>query len=386
MVSITFSKQTARRYVLGKQGLWPGRRWTGKEGTAQALQAIEALQLDPLNVVSRSHDIALWGRVLDYQPTYLDQVVYHERSFFDYGGSLFLYPMSELPFWRLQMQRREQAGYWAGYAQDHQTVLDDVYSELRNRGPLGNRDFDGNQRVNSYRGRKDTSVALYYLWITGAAMVHHRRRFERVYDLRERVVPPAMDFAAPLEEAEDFFAHKALAFMGLARERSWANNVVDAIYRPLSREEARQWLERLVEQGDFTALQIEGSKDIWYVLSSDLPLLSAIEAEDTPASWRPLSRSTQEEVVFLAPLDIVSARGRANWLFDFEYVWEVYKPAPARRWGYYTLPILYGDQLVARLIQNSTVPPQRCRSMGFGWKTVLPWLMQGLCRPWHGDC
>ena len=85
------------------------------------------------------------------------------------------------------------------------------------------------------------------------------------------------------------------------------------------------------------------------MLSQDLPLLSTIEAGEVPAPWQPLGRTTQEEAVFLAPLDIVSARGRANWLFDFEYVWEVYKPAPARRWGYYTLPVLYGDRLAARL-------------------------------------
>jgi len=205
---ITISKQTARRYVLGKQGLWPGRRWRGKDGTAQALLASEAVQLDPLNVVSRSHDIALWGRVIDYRPDFLDQVAYEERRFFDYGGGLFLYPMSELPYWRLHMHRRERGGYWAGYAQEHREVLDDVYRELSSRGPLSNRNFDGNKRVNSYRGRKDTSVALYYLWLTGKVMIHHRQRFERVYDLRERVAPPELDFSASQEEAEDFFAHK----------------------------------------------------------------------------------------------------------------------------------------------------------------------------------
>lgn len=73
-------------------------------------------------------------------------------------------------------------------------------------------------------------------------------------------------------------------------------------------------------------------------------------AEDrVPNAWQPIGPTSEEEVVFLAPLDIVSARGRAKWLFDFEYIWEVYKPASARRWGYYTLPILYGDRLVARL-------------------------------------
>jgi hypothetical protein len=346
---LTISKQTARRYVLGKQGLWPGRRWAGKGGTAQALREIEALQLDPLNVVSRSHDIALWGRVWDYHPEHLDQVVYQERGFFDYGSLLFLYPIAELPFWRLQMQRRQHNGYWSGYAQDHLDLLKEVRRELHQRGPLSNRDFDGNQRVSSYRGRKDTSVALYYLWITGAVMIHHRQRFERVYDLCERIAPPGLDFAASPEQAEDYFAHKAVSFMGLIRERRWATSLSEAIYRKLGREEAQQWLKLLVEQGDFTPLRIEGSKDTWYVLSSDLPVLAALESGEIPAAWQPVGKTTLEEATFLAPLDIVSTRGRANWLFDFEYIWEVYKPAALRRWGYYTLPILYGDRLVARL-------------------------------------
>jgi uncharacterized protein YcaQ len=84
-------------------------------------------------------------------------------------------------------------------------------------------------------------------------------------------------------------------------------------------------------------------------LNSDQPHLSELEAGRIPKSWKPLGPSTEEEVTFLAPLDMVSARGRAKQVFDFEYLWEVYKPVHQRRWGYYTLPILYGDDLVARL-------------------------------------
>jgi uncharacterized protein YcaQ len=73
-----------------------------------------------------------------------------------------------------------------------------------------------------------------------------------------------------------------------------------------------------------------------------------LEAGGVPVEWQPLATTTEEETTFLAPLDIVSARGRAKVWFDFDYVWEVYKPARQRRWGYYTLPILYGDRLVAR--------------------------------------
>lgn len=79
-----------------------------------------------------------------------------------------------------------------------------------------------------------------------------------------------------------------------------------------------------------------------------LPLLEELHAGRTPAAWQSLGLSTEDEVTFLAPLEIVSARGRALPLFQFDYKWEVYKPLEQRRWGYYVLPILYGDRLVAR--------------------------------------
>jgi uncharacterized protein YcaQ len=108
-------------------------------------------------------------------------------------------------------------------------------------------------------------------------------------------------------------------------------------------------VEQLIETGVATRVRVEGFKDGFLVLNRDTPHLSELEAGRIPRAWQPLGPSTEEEVTLLAPLEIVSARGRAKKVFDFEYLWEVYKPAPQRRWGYYTLPILYGDDLAARL-------------------------------------
>ena len=347
---IPVSQATHRRFILGKQGLWPGRRFEGKDGVTAAMHQMEALQLDPLNVIARSQDIALWGRVLDYRPKFLYQAAYDERCFFDYGGSLFMYPMSELPYWRLHMRRRSEHGRWGpDFAREHARTLDYIRDELRANGPRGNRDFKGAPVSGHYRGRKDTSIALYYLWLTGKIMIHHRQGFDRYYDLRERVAPSEFNYAARDQEAEDFFATSTVSFLGLMREKRWRNSFSDDIWRKVSPDEAKERLSRLYEQKAIVPVSIEGSKERWIALAEDLSLLETLEAGQIPSKWEPLGPSTQNEVTFLAPLEIVSARGRAKQVFDFEYIWEVYKPVEQRRWGYYVLPILYGNDLVTRI-------------------------------------
>ena len=347
---ITISRQTARRFVLGKQGLWPGRRWKGKRGTAQAIRACEAVQLDPLNIFARSQDIVLHSRVLDYKPEYLYQVAYEERQFFDYGGWLAMYPMSDLPYFRVHMQKRAEHEYVKHHVPEYEQVLEHVRAELRSRGPLGNRNFNGKRlAVQSYRGRKESSVALFDLWLSGELMIHHREGFERLYDFRENIAPKEFDYVATEQEAEEFFARKAVSFHGLLREAGLRISLDYDMRRKYSREEASRLLNRWIEAGMFAQVQVPGMRETFLVLGEDLPILDSLENGKVPRAWKPKENTTLEEVTFLSPLDIVSARGRAKKLFDFEYIWEVYTPAPKRRWGYYVLPILYGDDLVARL-------------------------------------
>ena len=348
MTPISISKTTYKRFIIGRQGLWPGRRFAGKDGVSAAIRNSEALQLDPLNVVARSQEIALWGRVLDFRPEHLYQVAYDERQFFDYGGGLFFYPMEDFPYWRAGMQHPELYPRWTNFIAEHPEVLTQVLDAIHERGPLGNRDFEGNQAVKSYRGRKDTALALYSLWLKGELMVHHRQGFDRYYDLRERVLPPQHDRIASDQEALERFSRKVVAFLGLTREKRWPRNLL-FFDMQVSPEQAKSQLAALYEQNVFTKVNVEGSKEDWVALSSDIPLLETIASGEIPAAWTPLGPSTLDEVTFLAPLEIVSARGRAKEVFGFDYIWEVYKPLELRRWGYYTLPILYGDNLVARL-------------------------------------
>ena len=348
---LTINTDTARRFILGKQGLWPGRRWRGIEGTEQAIRAVEYLQLDPLNIIARSQDILLHSRVLEYTPGRWEDLAYEQRKFFDWGGWLAIRPMDELPYWRVVMRRERDGEYGDSrlcrMAREHSEAIDEMRAILRERGTVSNRDFAmaTRTRTQHYRGRKDSALALYYLWYIGEVMTHHRENFERVYTLTETVAPAHLLCESDEAEAERFLIKKDVSFSGLARPNRMAES-----FRGYG-ESARATKERLgamVADGDLIEVQIEGWKKVHYALRSDTEMLHELSAGRVPQSWTPLETTTTEEVVFLAPLDHVSARGRARVLFGFDYVWEVYKPLQERKFGYYTLPILWGDRLVAR--------------------------------------
>ncbi len=355
MVSLNIAKMTQRQFILGKQGLYPGRRWQGKAGVCEALHAGCVVQIDPLAVVAHSHDIVLYGRVLDYRAADLQTLLYTDRLFFDSGGAVTIHPIEELPYWRVVMARKRSELRRVQFATEHADVVEIVHRAIRDRGPLSVRDFANADLARtgltkgSFRSDKAVNQALYYLWIAGDLMTHSRKGLERVYDLRERICPANLDQVATAEEADTFFALKIFQKGGMLSAQEWKNWFAGTIQRPVSAGEARDRLDTLLKEGKIVLVMVqEDPKAQRFLLAEDLPLLEKLHRGAIPDEWQPLTTSTHDEMIFLAPLDIVSARERALSLFDFEYVWEVYKPQEKRRWGYYTLPILYQDTLVAR--------------------------------------
>jgi uncharacterized protein YcaQ len=344
---LTIDINTARRFILGKQGLWPGRRWRGIAGAEQAMRAIEYLQLDPLQIIARSHDIKLYSRVIDYVPGMWEDLAYQQRKFFDWGGWLAVRPIDELPHWRVIMGReRESNSRMLSIARDHADAIVEMRAILRERGTVSNRDFAmaARTRTQSYRGRKDSALALYYLWLTGEVMTHHRDRFERVYALTQTVAPAELIRASDQADADRFLIKKDISFSGLTQLK----RAQDSFFRGVPFDKAQQIRAALLADGEIIEVRVEGWKAVHYALGSDAALLHDLSAGLMPEAWAPLETTTAEEVVFLAPLDHVSARGRAKVVFGFDYVWEVYKPEHQRKFGYYALPILWGERLVGR--------------------------------------
>ena len=338
--------EVARRFILGKQGLWPGRRWRGVEGTEQAMRAIEQLQLDPLVLLARAHDLILHARVIDYRQDGWATLTYGQRKFFDWGGWLAVRPMDELPHWRVLMRRELDQPNWIAFQKEHGPAIAEMRQVLAERGTVSNREFAPGTRVriDNYRGRKDSALALHFLWRIGDAMIHHRDGFERVYALTEAIAPPELIHETDPDVADDYLMTKLVGADGLAPMRTVGN----FMRRKVSPSELAEWRRGKLERRELIEVRVEGWRAPQVAVGTDEPLIRELLDGRTPAAWRPLGPSTDDEATFLAPLDPVSARGRSKALFDFEYVWEIYKPVSQRRFGPYTMPVLWGDRLVAR--------------------------------------
>ena len=130
---LEISAVTARRYVMGRGGLWPGRRWRGLEGSGDAMRAMEDLQLDPLVVIARAQDLALHSRVADYTLEDWAVLTYERREFFDWGGWLAVRPMAELPLFRVVMARERTHDHWREVAREHAAAIEEMRAILRQR-------------------------------------------------------------------------------------------------------------------------------------------------------------------------------------------------------------------------------------------------------------
>jgi uncharacterized protein YcaQ len=340
------SREVARRFLLGRQGLWPGRRWSGIRGTERAMRTVGDLQLDPLQVVARAQDIALAGRVIGYRPDDWAALTYGRRRFFEAGGWLAVRPIEELPFYRVVMRRERDQAQFRRIAEDHSEAIEEMRAILASGREVANREFatGDRKRVESYRARKDSGLALHYLWRTGEAMVARRERFERVYAAAERVAPTRFLDEAPDEAADDHLLRRRIGWAGFAK----LTGVRWSLMRDIGTAEVSAWRDRGLADGSLCEVQVEGIGRR-LVLGGEVAVLDTLARGRVPREWRPLEHSTLDEVTLLSPLEpAIHDRDRTRALFDFDYLWEVYTPATKRRYGYYALPILWGDRLVGR--------------------------------------
>ncbi len=294
-------------------------------------------------MVERAHYLTTWNRFDVYDRAALDRLVWQRHTLVDYWAhAACLIPASHLPAWRRAMLEYDTRHTgWGPWLRRHRQTLARVEQAIRERGPLGSADFESTSPRRKEKGWwnwKSTTHALDFLWKSGRLAVHSRRHFHKRFDLVERVLGERFA-AAPLAPGAFLLWHakRALAAMGAATEGDLRMYLSFPRLRPRERKDT---LAQLLRAGEIVEVDVEGERGVWYALAEDLDALAR-------AGRR---RSASRGTALLSPFDsFLWHRERTSKLYGFDYKIEVYTPGHARRYGYYTLPILHDGHLVGRL-------------------------------------
>ncbi|RWB67408.1 MAG: winged helix-turn-helix domain-containing protein [Mesorhizobium sp.] len=326
----------ARRIALAAQGFADPRpnSTPDRRHLARVLGRTGLLQIDSVSAVVRAHYMPLYSRLGPYPLALLDNAaVTRKRKVFEYWAheASFL-PVETYPLMRWRMERaargEEMYNGLAKWGRERATYIEDIYREVVQRGPIAASALEGQKGSGGWWGWSDAKHAFEWLFWAGRITTASRRGFERLYDLPERVLPPAI-LALPVPSPED--AHRELLRISArAHGVATAGDLRD--YFRLSPADIKGRIEELVDAGDLLPVRVEGWDKPAY-LYKDARFPRKIKAR-----------------TLLAPFDpVVFERARTERLFDFRYRIEIYTPAEKRQYGYYVLPFLLGERIVARI-------------------------------------
>jgi uncharacterized protein len=335
------SSEEARWLAIDAQGL--GRpRPSGPVGRRHLRGAIGnagLLQLDAINVLARTQFLVLFSRLGSYDVARLHDMTGPGGELFEYWGRMAsLLPTAHQPLFRWRMEQYATYGDGPKYAarrlawqEAHAGYIAAVLREVRDRGPLrASQLSDPRRRDGEWWGRRSVGrQALEFLFTNGELAAWRTAAFERVYDLPERVIPAAV-LSQPTPPVDE--AHRRLLALS-ARSLGVATISDLAGYYLLKQKTAKARVAELLDTGELVEVAVEGWGDTAYMLQNVR-----------------LRRPTRQHATLLSPFDsLIWERTRTRRLFGFDYRIEVYTPAPLRTYGYFVLPLLQGDQLVARL-------------------------------------
>jgi hypothetical protein len=332
---------SARRLAVRNQRLSGPRR--PKAELLETCRALRCLQLDPTAVVARSHLLVLFSRHGAFDERALEKLAYRERVLFEYWAheaSLVLAEDLPLHRWEMRTWPRENGSEWLrrmlAWWESEVEFRAYVLEHLRDNGPLRARDFEDRTTApwvsEGWTNGRSVARMLDLMWVKGQVGISRRDGGQRVWDLMERCLPAGVS-ATELPEPEMTRRAAALAVkaLGVARPVHIRAHFTRGRYPGLP--EALETLER---QGVLQRVGVEGLGDDWWVHAEDLDFLA------DPGDFRP-------RTVILSPFDnLLCDRARTERLFGFEHRLEIYTPKAKRRWGYFVLPVLDGDRLVAR--------------------------------------
>jgi hypothetical protein len=344
MPPLQISAAHARRFLVARHLLAPPRALPAEPGSVlEVVERLGSLQFDPLEVPgARNHDLVLHARVAGYRREWCEQWLYGpDRRLIElYNKSLNLLPMHELPHYRITW-RRAGAEVEGGILTDQADVAKAILKRLKTDGPLSTAAFSEHGHAVDWwwAPTRASRAVMEALFVSGRIGIARREGNRRYYDLIERLIPPGL---LRLEESEeDGMSRRLLSRFRATGLTTPVGTQTEVMYSAGSQADRVRRTARLVDDGALLPVEVDGLRTMRYVIAEEEAIL---EATADPAALPPPA------VSFLAPLDPLAwDRRQLRELWGFDYLWEVYVPEKRRRWGYYVLPMLFGDRFVGRI-------------------------------------
>jgi len=336
-LSQKISKSQAQSWAF--QAQWLNRsNLSGLEGTVEVLKQLGYVQIDSISVVERAHHHVFWTRIPDYQTDFLNQLLTQRRVFEYWGHAASYLPLSDYRYYLPTMQNFVQNSRWARERLNaYKDLIPEVLERLRQEGPLKASHFKGEGRKGGWWNWKPAKIVLELLYWQGEVMVVQRDKFQKVYDLRERFLPHDLDTSVPSDQdvarfclERAFKAHTLMSFSELKTHLPLVNAKL-----------LKQTLQILIEEARVLTVQVESLSDDYFMLSETLSRHPTETQTDHQAA---------SKLKILSPFDnLVIQRQRLKNLFSFDYLFEAYVPRAKRKFGYFSLPVLSGQNIVGRL-------------------------------------
>ena len=343
------TKAQAREFILAKQGLLGSYRFAGKEGAYAYVRQAGCIQYDPVDVCGKNAELTLQSRVKGFQKSMLSDLLYRDRLLVDYADKeLSIWPAEDWPYFSSYRERSKALGAsFSGLAELEQKAL----AYIRANGPVSSdtlpidgeifwhssMHWSGNWHKKSQAARS----VLEQLYTDGTLVIHHKNGSRKFYDLAERYLEASL-----LEAGQPCADDKALLCWRILRRIGavgllWDKNSTAFLGIDLNAEKRGLALSSLESEGAILPALVEGIKTPFYYRSEDEPLMQTILAG---------AFDSKPRMELLAPLDpMLWDKALVAALWDFRYSWEIYTPADKRKYGYYTLPVLWGENFIGRI-------------------------------------
>jgi uncharacterized protein YcaQ len=353
---VEITADAARRFLLARHFLSPARALASEPASVlTVLRRLGSIQFDPIAVAGRNHDLMLHARFDGYVPGWCDDLYARREIFETTNKALSFIPADEYPWYRVNGGRKGP-GFHAAALKDNAAVAEQVLARIRAEGPLSSADFEqeGGATKNWF-GLPENAVrsVLEAYTVAGAIGLARRDGNRRYYDVIERLLPAELlDREIPEREQllhKQLSRHRAHGLLGAGG--------AGGTFARIANPEVRKSLHaELVERGELLPVAVEGMRGKRFVPGAEA---AALEAPPEPAST----------VAFVAPFDsLLWDTNLLESLFDFTFVWEGFFKPEKRRWGYYVLPILFGDRLVGRVEPRIDRVRRRVDVLGLWWE------------------